>query len=247
MKNLIALVSGVVVLVLSGGLSAGSDPKDKDFSSLNSLNADPLTGKRYFGAIKVSTLQVLFSEAPFAFELFGRKSMSVQLQAGIVFPLKPESFLQQFFESSGVNATASSEGLISYRNSPYNNHGFSFKFELRKYVKDLYYAPQVMYKHVFYDENVFRLSRGDRTVKQTESKSANVVGMGFMIGRQTYFMGQATDWYVGIGFRARYNSATIMRLNDPELPEPIIYPDFREDKFTFYPFFNFGFRTGFVL
>lgn len=235
--------------MLSACLSAnGLTPADSTARCIScpALNSDPLTDKKYSIVAKVSTLQVLFSEAPFSLEIFLHTDLSMQFQAGIIFPLEKDHFLIQFFQSGGENATASSKGLISYRTSPYNSHGLSFKYELRKYFKDYYFAPQAMFKLSYYNEYSFDVIRNNVAVKQTESKYSRIGGLGLMLGRQTYFMKQATDWYIGAGIRARQIDATVVEQQYHNSPPEILFPNSHEKKFSVYPFINFGFRTGLV-
>lgn len=237
-----------VLLVASQNIYGIDNPADSiEIYTSSSLNTNPFTGKRYLGTIKVNILQVLFSEVPFSMELFLKNDLSIQLQAGIIFPLESESFLEQFFRSSGTNSTASDKGLLSYRKSPYNTHGMSFKAEFRKYRNAYYYAPQVMYKTSRYDGSVFHVFRDNRVVEQTESKSTRVIGIGLMAGRQTYFMKQATDWYLGVGMRARYISANILSIRDPKEPQGILHTAYSDNSFKIYPFINMGFRIGLTL
>jgi hypothetical protein len=243
MKNSILLFSAVVLIALPTGFSRGSTTEDPFRITASDINSDPLTGRRYLMTLKASTLQVLFSEAPFIIEIFGRNSFSHQFQAGIIFPLKEDSFLEDFFESSGKNATASPDGLMSYRNSPYNTHGMSFKYELRKYGRKFYVAPQVMYKYNFYNDYSFRILQDDRTIVQTESKRSKILGIGLMAGRQTYFMRHVTDWYAGVGFRARKMTYNVQEVSYGQY----FQPGYSGEKFSVYPFINFGLRTGFVL
>ena len=226
---------------------AGSPADSSGLYRANEINTDPLTGRRYFGTFKVSTLQVLFSEAPFTFEIFVKKDLSIQIQSGIIFPLESKSFFEQFFRSTGANSTASPKGFISYRNSPYNNHGMSFKLELRKYFNNFYYTPQFMYKFCHYSNIDFPVLINDKVMDQTESKHSHILGLGLMFGRQTYFMKQAQDWYLGAGFRARQISATVLKIEDPSIQNTSVYPDRTERSRKFYPFINFGFRLGFIL
>lgn len=246
MKLYIILMTSVFMTVCHNTLAR--NPSDSiDIYTTTELNTNSFTGKTFFGAIKINTLQVLFSEVPFTIELFLRNDLSIQFQAGIIFPLESESFLEQFFRTSGKNATASNKGLISYRNSPYNNHGMSYKAELRKYRNGYYYAPQLMYKRCRYDDAVFRVLRDNCVVEQTESKSTRILGLGLMAGRQTYFMKQTTDWYLGVGMRARYISATAESIRDPKEPAAIVYPNESDNSFKIYPFINAGFRIGLTL
>ncbi len=230
----------------SFNLYAGSPADSSGIYKSYELNTDPLTGRRYFGTFKVSTLQVLFSEAPFTFELFLKQNLSIQFQMGIIFPLESDSFLEQFFRSTGPNSTASPNGMISYRNSPYNNHGMSFKLELRKYMNNFYYAPQIMYKYCQYNDTDFPVFIEDRVMTQTESKRSKVFGLGIMLGRQTYFLKQATDWYIGTGLRVRQVTARVIKIEDPSSRSEA-YPGNRDNSLAFYPFVNFGFRLGLVL
>lgn len=221
-----------------------NDGPDEVYFS-NGINCDPVTGKRYRAIFKVSTLQVLFSEAPVSIEIFGKKNTSHQIQAGILFPLENDSFLRQMFQSGGINATASDKGLLSYRNSPYNSHGISFKYELRKYGQNFYYAPQLMFKYSYYDDEIFSIFSEGRVIGIKESKFSRVYGIGFMAGRQTYFMRQATDWYAGIGIRARSMSVKMAGSGNNVQEAGTEYPA-GEKFFSIYPFINFGFRTGLV-
>jgi hypothetical protein len=243
MKNSILFFSAVILIAISTDICRGATTEDPFRITAGDINADPLTGRRYLMTLKASTLQVLFSEAPFIIEIFGRNGISHQFQTGIIFPLKEDSFLEDFFESSGKNATASPDGLMSYRNSPYNTHGMSFKYELRKYGRKFYFAPQAMYKYNFYDDYDFRIMQDDRTFVQTESKRSNIFGIGLMAGRQTYFMRHVTDWYAGVGFRARKMSYNVQEVHNARYSQP----GYSGEKFSVYPVFNFGLRTGFVL
>lgn len=200
------------------------------------MNTNPLTGLKYRFAIKVNTLQVLFCEAPFAFEMFSRNNKSHQVQAGIIFPLEDDSFLQDFFRSSGDNGTASEKGLFSYRVSPYNNHGLSFRYEFRTYVNGYYIGPQVTYKFLNYDDASFQVISEGEVVTRKESKFSRIFGLGFMAGRQTYFGRQVTDLYAGIGLRYRTMDIDI---TSPESENKSIR--------SVYPFLNVGFRTGIIL
>jgi hypothetical protein len=252
MKNLVPLVSCVILLSLRFNAIDGKDPElinnDPDKFSFNSvfnnMNIDNATGRKYFLAIKFNTLQVLYSEAQFSLELFGNRNMSSQLQVGFIFPMRPGFFLKQFFESYGPNATATSNGIFSYRNSPFNNHGISLKYELRRYGNEFYYAPQFMFKHVWYDEEIFNIWQGSRAVRQTESKSSQVLGLGLMIGKQICYRRQVTDWYGGIGIRVRNTISTVLRISDPGYSGSVYYPDSHESHFSIYPVINLGFRIG---
>jgi hypothetical protein len=247
MKNLILYLWSLILVCTTPAVRAGG-PSDSIFSyNARELNSDPFTGKRYFGTIKVSTLQVLFSEAPFTFEYFVRDDLSFQFQAGIIFPLEYDSFPEKLFRTSGVNSTASSKGLFSYRNSPYNNNGLSFKIEIRKYLNEFYYAPQLMYKFCGYDQVDFPVYIQDRTMWQTESRRSRIAGVGLMIGKQAYFMKQVTDFYIGAGVRYRNSESTIIRITDRRNFDKSLYPGGKEISNRVYPFFNAGFRLGITL
>jgi hypothetical protein len=243
MKKSLLVFSAVMLIAFWPSTSRGATIEDPFRLTAGDLNTDPLTGRRYLMTLKVSTLQVLFSEAPFIIEIFGRNGISHQFHAGIIFPLKEDSFLEDFFESSGENATASPYGLMSYRNSPYNTHGMSFKYELRKYGRKFYFAPQVMYKYNFYDDYDFRVMQDDRIFVQTESKRSKILSIGLMAGRQTYFMRHVTDWYAGVGVRARNMRYNVQEVHNARYSQP----GYSGEKFSVYPVINFGLRTGFVL
>lgn len=247
MRKLFAFLTGIALLVVTGSRISGSEPEDPFRLKAGDHNSDPLTGRKYSAALKVSTLQVLFSEAPFTAEIFVKNGFSHQFQAGIIFPMKAGSFLQEFFESSGRDGMASESGFISYRNSPFNTHGMSFKYELRKYGRKFYFAPQIMYKYNYYDDEIFRISIAGKPYDRMESKHSRVFGIGIMAGRQTYFMKQATDWYIGIGVRRRISGTTVTSLTYAGYPDNVVYPDKEVHRNSVYPFINFGFRTGFVL
>src|SRR5512133_2975191 len=123
MRKLVQYFCSIAMIINCINSYAGSPADSSGIYRSYDLNTDPLTGRRYFGTFKISTLQVLFSEAPFTFEYFLKDDISVQFQSGIIFPLESDSFLEQFFRSTGANSTASPRGMISYRKSPYNNHG----------------------------------------------------------------------------------------------------------------------------
>ncbi|HEX2921050.1 MAG TPA: hypothetical protein VHO50_07790 [Bacteroidales bacterium] len=235
-----------VVSSLSSATAPENPDKKTQFFLNNEINTDPITGRNYNVIIKCSTLQVLFSEAPFSIEIFRKNDISHQFQVGIIFPLEDDSFLQDLFRTSGENSTASENGIFSYRNSPYNNHGLSLKYELRKYSENFYYAPQAMFKYCGYEEGVFRVYNNGKPEEIKESKFSRVIGLGIMAGRQTYFREQALDWYFGIGIRARRMS---IRQTNPEYTKttPDKGYDSSEEKFSLYPFVNLGFRIGIVV
>ena len=113
----------VVSLLFSfGNKSFGNSIKDIVIAeSRNDFNNDSIPGKTSFGVIKINPIQVLFSEIPVSFEVNLPRKSSVQFQLGLIFPFPEKSFERRVFEESGENGEVSSNGLISYRKSPYNN------------------------------------------------------------------------------------------------------------------------------
>jgi len=194
--------------------------------------------------LKINPNQFLFSEIPISFEVFHKLKSSTQFQLGFIFPYNQEFPPRHLFESYGRNGNASSKGLLSYRNSPYNSYGLSLKIEFRKYGRYLYYAPQIMYKYCFYNKETFPVDLVSATWDQTESKSSNIFGLGFMIGRQSYHGSYIIDRYVGFGFRARSLSYRIIAITNPWHPEYNKYPNEERNSFSFYPFVNLGIRIG---
>ena len=200
---------------------------------------------------------------PVSFEIYKRGKSSLQIQIGYIFNAR-NSFMGQIFETQGTEATAKSDGLISYRKSPYNNdRGINIKIEFRKYkhilgsddsepYRSTYFAPQLMYKYLYYNNLTFTkkdgTGGGDFTYYQTESKKTHVFGLGVMFGIQSRYGKFITDWYGGFGLRVRSISATIHEIseswNRPGYPK---YPNTTESDVSLYPFVNFGLRIGFEL
>jgi hypothetical protein len=207
-------------------------------------NIDSIINQRHFGIIKINPLQTFFCEIPVSFETFRKGNRSTQFQIGFLFPFK-EHYIGKLFESMGANGTASTQGLFSYRKSPFNNHGLSFKIEFRKYGRYLYYAPQLMYKFCFYKDVTFPVFESFRTIDQTESKFSNIFGSGLIIGRQSNKHNLIFDWYAGAGLRLRSISVRILKIEDS--PRPVLYPDSKEICYSFYPFINIGLRLGIKL
>lgn len=123
----------------------------------------------------------------------------------------------------------------------------SYKAEIRMYRDEFYLAPQLMYKVCGYDDAVFHVFRGNGIVEQTESKSTRILGLGLMAGRQIYFMKQATDWYMGIGLRARQIESAVQSIHNPGEASDPVYPNENGNSFRVYPFINMGFRIGLVM
>jgi hypothetical protein len=225
-------------------------------------NADTISEKRAFGTLKLNPIQILTSEIPVSFEIYRPGQVSLQIQIGFIFSAR-KSPMGQFFESWGTEGTAKSDGLISYRKSPYNNDGgINLKIEFRKYKHSLgsrrqpyssaYFAPQLMYKYTFYNHLTFTkkdgTGGGDFTYYQTESKNSHLFGFGLMFGHQSCSGKFVTDIYTGFGLRIRVITATIHEIseywNRPGYP---IYPNTVESGISIYPFINLGLRMGFEL
>lgn len=208
------------------------------------LNGDTILGDVSFGAIKFNPIQILFNEIPVSLEVDLPHENSIQFQLGFIYPSSENSGVRKIFETMGPNGDASSDGLFSYRKSPYNNYGFSFRFELRSYGKTLYFGPQIMYKYCFYKEATFPVYSGV-TRYITESKYSNIMGFGFVLGRQTDNGELVLDWYAAVGLRLRLMSVTTVKIVDS--PRPVSYPNTHENFTSFYPFINLGLRIGFKL
>jgi hypothetical protein len=226
-------------------------------------NTDSIPEKRAFGTLKINPLQILYCEIPVSLEIYRFRKASLQIQTGYIFSARNTS-MGKFFESWGSEGTAKSEGLISYRNSPFNNDGgINLKIEFRKYKHLLssdrnqpyhstYFAPQLMYKYTYYKNLTFTkkdgTGGGDFTYYQTESKNSHVFGFGLMFGFQSCHGKFVTDWYGGFGLRVRAINATIHEIseywNRPGYP---LYPNTIESGVSFYPFINLGVRMGFEL
>jgi hypothetical protein len=231
----------VVSLLFSfGNKSFGNSIKDIVIAeSRNDFNNDSIPGKTSFGVIKINPIQVLFSEIPVSFEVNLPRKSSVQFQLGLIFPFPEKSFERRVFEESGENGEVSSNGLISYRKSPYDNYGLSFKFEFRKYGRYYYHGPQLMYKNCFYKNSIFSIYDG----YQTESKFSNIIGFGYILGRQNDGRNIVFDWYGCIGFRVRLMSVNVLKIQDGKT----FYPNSTKSINTFYPFINLGLRIGIKL
>jgi hypothetical protein len=209
------------------------------------LYSDTILGDVSFGSIKFNPIQLIFNEIPVSLEIDLPHDNSMQFQLGFIYPSSQNSGLRKVFESMGPNGDATSDGLFSYRKSPYNNYGLSFKLEFRSYGKTLYFGPQFMYKYCFYKEATFPIFNGSITRDITESKYSNILGFGFIFGRQSDNGELVYDWYGGLGFRIRLMSVTTVKIVDS--PRPVSYPDTSEDFTSFYPFINLGVRIGFKL
>ena len=260
MKTMLFIITFLCIFLECFGINNGS-------ILLNELygcsNTDSIPEKRAFGTLKINPFQILACEIPVSFEIYRLRKLSLQIQVGYIFSAK-DSHMADFFESWGVEGTAKSDGLISYRRSPYNNDaGINLKIEFRKYKHFLgsdrnqpysstYFAPQLMYKYTYYNYQTFTkkdgTGGGDFTYYQTESKDSHIFGFGLMLGRQSCRGKFVTDWYGGFGFRITAISATIHEIstywNRPGYPK---YPNTTESGASLWPFVNFGLRMGFEL
>ena len=210
--------------------------------SHNDFYPDTILADVSLGAIKINPLQLLFNEFPVSIEIDIPHERSVQFQLGYIFPSAKNYSFRKLFESNGTNADASNTGLLSYRQSPYNNYGFSFKVEFRKNRRYAYYGPQIMYKYCFYKEATFPIYNGSITRDKTEYKYSNIIGIGYFLGRQWDNHELIFDLYTCIGFRLRQMSVTTVKIVDS--PRPVSYPNTTENFSSFYPFINIGLRIG---
>jgi hypothetical protein len=233
--------------------------------SLNELygysNADSIPEKRAFGTLKINPIQLIFSEIPVSFEIYRTPKRSLQFQVGFIFPRRDSKMNQTAFNSNGEEGMATDKGLFSYRRSPFNNDfGINLKTEFRIYSREInspqttnhkksfYYAPQLTYKFCFYKDQTFAMHYSGFSHYQTESKYSHILGIGIMIGIQSYNHSLITDWYGGLGFRSRTMSVTVNKIYSPDSrPDSTIYPNTTSDDVSFYPFVNFGMRMGFEL
>lgn len=204
--------------------------------------SDSIRGTVTAAVLKINPIQYLFSEIPVSFEFFlPKERSSVQLQIGYIFSLGQKAP----FQNMGPEGEATDEGLFSYRISPYNNHGINVKIELRKYGKHLYYGPQLMYKNCFYKNLGFDISGGMISKRQTENKFSNIIGLGFVIGRQTEDAKICFDWYAAFGLRVRSISVTVLKVVYYDARLTTSYPNESENISSVYPFLNLGVRIGF--
>lgn len=244
MKRQLLLILIFVMLSFSvRSIIAGTPDKSVVFHSQNEILADTILADVSFGAIKINPFQLLFSEFPVSFEMDLPHERSVQLQVGYIFPIKTI----KTFEQSGPNADASSKGLFSYRNSPYNNHGVSIKFEFRKYGEKWYNGLQLMYKYCFYKAAVFPIYIGGVSLDQTESKFSNIFSLGFIFGQQNDNGEIVYDWFGGIGLRVRSMDVNVLKIENPGYRQITTYPNTNEIITSVYPFINFGLRIGIKL
>ncbi len=241
MKNQVVLILFVALLFIFSSIGFANNLKETGVPrSFGSSDIDSVPGRRPFGIIKVNPVQPLFGEIPLSFELFRHKERSVQFQIGLIFPFPAKSFERRIFEESGDNGEVTSSGLFSYRKSPYNNYGLSFKLEFRKYGRYFYRGPQIMYKNCFYKNSLFSIYNG----YQTESKFSNIIGFGYILGRQNNKGNIVLDWYGCIGIRGRVMAVKVKQI---EYPYVTFYPNSTNYITTFYPFINFGLRIGIKL
>jgi hypothetical protein len=239
-KNQFLALFIVAFLFVFGSVSLGKNLKETPIPGLIGYSGlDSIPGKRTLGIIKINPIQPFFGEIPFSFELFRPKDRSIQFQAGLIFPFPEKSFQRRVFETSGENGEVTSRGLVSYRKSPYNNYGLSVKLEFRKFGKYYYHGPQLMYKYCFYKNSIFSIYDG----YQTESKFSNIIGLGYILGRQDDRRNIVFDWYGCAGFRYRVMLIKVLKIQDGQS----YYPNSKKFINTFYPFINLGLRLGIKL
>jgi hypothetical protein len=209
--------------------------------------ADTIKRENPFLAIKINPFQFVFNEIPVSIEYIFNQKSSLQFQVGYIFPSARGSFPRKLFEEIGTGGTTTDIHVLNYRRSPYNNHGLSFKLELRGTGKNLYYAPQIMYKHTYYNEEIFQIF-SSVPLNQTESKTSDIFGFGFMMGRQSYEEFLVFEWYGGFGLRINFTSFTVLKVENPYTPgHPLSSEPRNEDLMWVYPFLNFGLRVGIKL
>lgn len=209
--------------------------------------ADSIKRENPFLAIKINPFQFVFNEIPVSIEYIFNQKSSLQFQVGYIFPSARGSFPRKLFEEIGTGGTTTDIHVLNYRRSPYNNHGLSFKLELRGTGKNLYYAPQLMYKHTYYNEEIFQIF-SSIPLNQTESKTSDILGLGFMMGRQSYEEFLVLDWYGGLGLRINFTSLTVLKVENPYTPGHPLSSEPRNEDFRWvYPFLNFGLRIGIKL
>lgn len=201
------------------------------------------TSRVPFAALKINLIQMVFHEIPVSFELYLKEKRSIQFQVGYLF--SNHNKYGQYF-GFGQNATATPEGFWSYRLSPFNDHGLSFKFEFRQYGKKFYFGPQLMYKHCYYKELSFPVFGGGSITRDyVESKNSNILGMALIMGRSDMMGKIIFDWYGAVGLRVRAMSITTNVIYDS--PRPPTYPNTTEEFDSVYPFVNLGVRLGIQL
>lgn len=211
------------------------------FAFFNKLDQTDTTIKKIQNSslrvLKYNPIQIAFGEIPVSWEVFKGEKESIQFQIGILFP-----FLKRY---SGYFFPPSSN-LISCRTMPFFSYGISSKIELRKYGKKSYYALQGMYKYSAYNNVSFTIWDSDPTYEsfdQIESKSSHIIGLGFMIGRQSYYERSATDKYMGFGVRLRIFDGVI-KAQEFGSPAGRIEMNRHFNYSSIYPFVNFGIRFG---
>jgi len=242
MKKQTTFILVIMLLFLFDNRIIGNSLKEIVISdSDHDFNNDSIAGEKSYRIIKINPIQIFFSEIPVSFEVFLQEKISLQIQMGFIFPFNKESYMRKFIEEMGQNGEAKSGGIFSYRTSPYNNYGLSFKLEFRKYGKYFYYGPQYMYKNCFYNNTTFSISEGGTSRDQTESKFSNIFGVGYILGRQSYAGNFVFDWYGGVGLRLRSMSVTVSKI---EYTSSIIYPNKKDTFNSVYPFINIGLRIG---
>lgn len=210
-----------------------------DFSS-SSNTIDTTIQNSSLRVLKINPIQFALGEFPVTWEVFNSSKKSIQFQIGVLIP-----FLRTL--PSGVCADLQTvSDLISYRTLPYLSYGISSKVELRKYGKKRYFALQGMLKYSAYSNMTVTIWDSDATYEsfdQVESKKSIILGLGFMIGKQTYKKSIVIDRYWGFGLRLRNLNGSISQRNYPN-PRGIIEINKPFNSTSAYPFLNLGIRFG---
>jgi hypothetical protein len=209
-----------------------------DFS-LASNTIDTTIQNSSLRVLKINPFQLFLGELPVSWEVFRSSKKSTQFQIGILIP-----YLRTL--PSGVSADL--QDFISYRTMPYLSYGISSKVELRKYGKKRYFALQGMLKYSAYSNITVTIWDSDATYEsfdQVESKKSIILGLGFMIGKQTYEKSIVIDRYWGFGLRLRNLDGNISQRNYPS-PRGRIEMNKPFSSSSFYPFLNLGVRIGYT-
>jgi hypothetical protein len=191
--------------------------------------------------LKFNPGQIFFGEIPVSWEVLRNKSESIQFQVGILIP-----YVRKLPNFIGSMLPPPSSHVISLRTMPYINYGISSKIELRKYLGKGYFALQGMYKYSAYSNMTFTIWDSNATFEtydQIESKKSHTLGIGIMIGKQTYTDSEVRELYCGLGLRLRILSGVI---EADYFPNPVGRIE-KNTPFNYnstYPFINLGMRFG---
>lgn len=256
-SDIVAQIHSDGSIVLRDNPAIQSSAAEADLNESQApIIADTTLTNRPFGTIKVDPLQlILSSEIPGSLEFYFSHIVSLNVQAGYIFPAWKGSVRRGLYESYGVNGNAKTKGLFYYRNCPYNNDGgIDLKSELRIYFhpvksylsfrrKSGYFALQFMYKHCYYDHLSIYLG-SPSSYQQTESKKSDIYGWALILGRQKYInRSLVTDLYGGIGFKNSGINYTILSVP----PYRFYHPGQTGYESITSLYLSFGLRFGFKL